>query len=83
MLVLSAAFATGCGGHGRALGTIVFESGFSGREALYGVRPDGTGTTKLPLNLPADGADVAWTRDDGAGLPGRRAGAVAAPGRDS
>ena len=63
VLVLAAAFATGCGGHGRASGTIVFESGFSGREALYGVRPDGTETTKLLLNLPPDGGDVAWKRD--------------------
>jgi WD40 repeat protein len=63
VVVLASAAATGCGGHGRASGTIVFESGFSGREALYGVRPDGTGMTKLPLDLPADGADVAWTRD--------------------
>ena len=52
VLVLAAAFATECGGHGRASGTIVFESGLSGREALYGVRPDGTGMTKLPVDLP-------------------------------
>jgi Tol biopolymer transport system component len=63
VVVLAVAFATGCGGHGRASGTIVFESGFSGREALYGVRPDGTGMTRLPVDLPPDGADVAWTRD--------------------
>jgi Tol biopolymer transport system component len=63
VVVLAVAFATGCGGHGRASGTIVFESGFSGREALYGVRPDGTRTTKLPVDLPAEGADVAWTGD--------------------
>ena len=30
---------------------------------LYGIRPDGTGMTKLPVDLPEDGADVAWTRD--------------------
>jgi Tol biopolymer transport system component len=56
-------FAAGCGGHGRAPGTIVFESGHSGREALYAVHPDGSGMTKLPLDIPSDGADVSWTRD--------------------
>jgi Tol biopolymer transport system component len=35
---LFAAFATGCGGHGRAPGTIVFESDRSGRAAFYAVR---------------------------------------------
>jgi WD40-like Beta Propeller Repeat len=63
VVVLVAAFATGCGGHGRASGTIVLESSFSGRAALYSVRPDGTGVTKLAVDLPADGADIAWTRD--------------------
>ena len=58
---LVAAFATGCGGHGRAAGTIIFESGFIGREALYAVHPDGSGLTKL-LNLPQE-ADVSWTPD--------------------
>jgi len=61
--VIASAAATGCGGHGLASGTIVFMSGYSGREALYGVRPDGTGMTKLRLGLPQNGADVAWTRD--------------------
>jgi dipeptidyl aminopeptidase/acylaminoacyl peptidase len=60
---LVAAFVTGCGGHGRAAGTIVFQSYGSGRAALYGVRPDGSGLTRLPLDLPRDGADVFWTRD--------------------
>jgi WD40-like Beta Propeller Repeat len=58
---LVATFTTGCGGHGRAAGTIVFESGFIGREALYAVHPDGSGLTRL-LNLPQE-ADVSWTRD--------------------
>ncbi|TML13087.1 MAG: hypothetical protein E6G33_12585 [Actinobacteria bacterium] len=58
-----AAFATGCGGHGRAAGTIVFQGSVRGRAALYAVRPDGSGLTRLRLHLPADGADVSWTRD--------------------
>jgi len=61
--LLVAAFATACGGHGRTAGTIVFQSHRSGREALYAVRPDGTGLTRLPVVLPPDGADVSWTRD--------------------
>jgi len=60
---LVAAFATGCGGHGRAAGTIVFQSYGSGRAALYAVRPDGSRLTRLPVDLPADGAVVSWTRD--------------------
>jgi TolB protein len=58
---LFAAFATGCGGHGRTGGTIVFESDRSGREAVYAVRADGSGLTKL-LDLPEE-AEVIWTRD--------------------
>lgn len=58
-----AALATGCGGHGRSPGTIVFTSAYSGREAVYAVRPDGTGMTRLPLDLPPYGASVFWTRD--------------------
>ena len=61
--VLLAVFAAGCGGHARAPGTIIFESDHSGREALYAVHPDGSGMTKLPLDIPSDGADVSWTRD--------------------
>src|SRR5438876_12217418 len=59
--VLITAVVTGCGGHGRALGTIVFESDRSGREALYAVRPDGSGLTTL-AELPREAA-VFWTRD--------------------
>jgi Tol biopolymer transport system component len=55
--------ATGCGSHGRAAGTIVFQSGASGRAAVYAVRPDGTELARLPLELPADSAVVSWTRD--------------------
>jgi Tol biopolymer transport system component len=62
-VVVCAALATGCGGHGHAPGTIVFASAYSGREAVYAVRPDGTGMTKLPLDLPPYGASVFWTRD--------------------
>src|SRR5436190_19506023 len=58
---LFAAFATGCGGHGRAPGTIVFESDRSGRAAVYAVREDGSGLKKL-LDLPEE-AEVIWTRD--------------------
>ena len=58
---LLAAFATGCGGHGRARGTIVFESDRSGVDALYAIRADGGKLTKL-LNLPEE-ADVFWSRD--------------------
>jgi hypothetical protein len=50
-LALCAACATGCAGRGHAPGTIVFEGDRSGREALYAVRPDGSGLTKL-LDLP-------------------------------
>src|SRR5437016_2099281 len=57
--VLITAVVTGCGGHGRVPGTIVFESDRSGREALYAVRPDGSGLTAL-LDLPREGA-VFWT----------------------
>src|SRR5947207_3912426 len=60
---LAAAFATGCGGHGQAEGTIVFQSGESGRAAVYAVRPDGSGLTRLSMGLPAEGAVVSWTRD--------------------
>jgi len=56
-------FAAGCGGHARASGTIVFESRHSGREAIYAVHPDGSEMTKLPLDIPSDGADISWTRD--------------------
>ena len=59
--VLITAVVTGCGGHGRAPGTIVFESDRSGRDALYAVRPDGSGLTTL-LDLPEEAA-VFWTRD--------------------
>jgi Tol biopolymer transport system component len=62
-MVVCAPLATGCGGHGRGPGTIVFASAYSGREAVYAVRPDGTGLTKLPLHLPSYGAGVFWTRD--------------------
>jgi Tol biopolymer transport system component len=62
-VALFAAFAAGCGGHGRASGTILFESDRSGSEALYAVRPDGRGTTRLRLDIPADGANVFWSRD--------------------
>lgn len=58
---LFAAFATGCGGHGRTEGTIVFQSDRSGRAAVYAVREDGSGLTKL-LDLPEE-AEVIWTRD--------------------
>ena len=58
---LFAAFATGCGGHGPARGTIVFESDRSGRNALYALRPDGSKLTKL-LDLPEE-ADVFWSRN--------------------
>ena len=58
---LFAAFATGCDGHGRAPGTIVFESDRSGRAAVYVVREDGSGLKKL-LDLPEE-AEVIWTRD--------------------
>src|SRR5919204_6878535 len=61
-VLLVPAFATGCGGHGRARGTIIFESDRSGRQALYAVRPDGSGLTKL-LDLPPGDASVFWTRD--------------------
>src|SRR5438876_5971365 len=62
-VVLVASFATGCGGHGRAAGTtIVFQSDRGGREALYAVRPDGRGLTKLPVEIRRD-AGVSWTRD--------------------
>ncbi len=60
---LVAVFATGCGGHGRAAGTIVFQSYASGRAGLYAVRPDGSHLTRLPVDLPADGAVVSWMRD--------------------
>jgi Tol biopolymer transport system component len=60
-LALCAACATGCAGRGHAPGTIVFEGDRSGREALYAVRPDGSGLTKL-LDLPR-GANVFWSRD--------------------
>jgi Tol biopolymer transport system component len=60
---ISAASALGCGGHGRPAGTIVFQSYASGRAALYAVRPDGSGLSRLPLDLPRDGAVVSWTRD--------------------
>jgi Tol biopolymer transport system component len=59
--VLITAVVAGCGGHGRAPGTIVFESDRSGRETLYAVRPDGSGLTTL-LRLPSEAA-VFWTRD--------------------
>src|SRR6266516_3775550 len=58
---LFAAFATGCGGHGRAPGMIVFESDRSGRAAVYAVREDGSGLKRL-LDLPEE-AEVIWTRD--------------------
>src|SRR5207245_5355201 len=58
---LVAAFATACGGHGRASGTIVCESDRSGRAAVYAVREDGSGLKKL-LDLPEE-AEVVWTRD--------------------
>jgi Tol biopolymer transport system component len=58
---LCAVCATGCAGRGHAPGTIVFERDRSGREALYAVRPDGSGLTKL-LDLP-QGANVFWSRD--------------------
>src|SRR5436190_23644472 len=60
-VALAATFVTACGGHGRAAGTIVFESDRSGRDALYAVRPDGSGLTKV-LDLPQD-ANVFWTWD--------------------
>ncbi len=56
-----AVIATGCGGHGRKAGTIVFQSDRSGRVAVYAVRPDGTKLTKL-LDLSEE-AEVIWTRD--------------------
>ena len=59
--VLITAVAAGCGRHGSAPGTIVFESDRSGRDALYSVRPDGSGLTTL-LDLPNEAA-VFWTRD--------------------
>jgi Tol biopolymer transport system component len=60
--VLGAVSAAGCGGGGvRSEGTIVFQSANDG--ALYALRPDGTGLTRLRLKLPPSGADVAWTRD--------------------
>src|SRR6266516_6334801 len=58
---LFAAFARGCGGQGRAPGTIVFESDRSGLAAVYAVREDGSGLRKL-LDLPEE-AEVIWTRD--------------------
>jgi Tol biopolymer transport system component len=59
---LLAALATGCGNHGHNPGTIVFQSDRSGHDALYTVRPDGSGLTRL-LALSAEGADVFWTRN--------------------
>src|SRR5207245_5390162 len=53
--------ATGCGGHGRTAGTIVFQSDRSGRTAVYAVREDGSGLKKL-LDLSEE-AEVIWTRD--------------------
>jgi Tol biopolymer transport system component len=74
---LVAAFATGCGGHGRAAGTVVFQGSANGRAALYAVRPDGGGLTRLPLDLPVDGADVFWTQDGSKALVTYGDGAVA------
>jgi Tol biopolymer transport system component len=62
-VALSAAFTTGCGGRRHAPGTIVFQSDRSGGEAVYAVRPDGSGRSRIPVNLPPEGADVFWTRD--------------------
>jgi Tol biopolymer transport system component len=62
-VALSAAFTTGCGGRRHASGTIVFQSDRSGGEAVYAVRPDGSGLSRIPVNLPSEGADVFWTRD--------------------
>jgi len=61
-VLLVAACATGCRGHGEH-GTIVFESTSSGHAALYAIRADGSGLRRLALRLPADGADVVWSRD--------------------
>src|SRR5947207_1219564 len=58
---LFAAFATGCGGHARTAGTILFQSDRSGRAAVYAVREDGSRLTKL-LDLPEE-AEVIWMRD--------------------
>jgi dipeptidyl aminopeptidase/acylaminoacyl peptidase len=62
-VVAIAAFVTGCGGHERLAGTVLFQSDRSGRDAWYAVRPDGSGLSKLPVRLPADGADVYWAED--------------------
>jgi Tol biopolymer transport system component len=59
--LIGAALTAGCGGHKRTAGMIVFQSAHGG--ALYAVRPDGKGLTRLRLKLPASGVDVAWTRD--------------------
>jgi Tol biopolymer transport system component len=62
-VAIFAVLATGCGGHGRNPGTIVFQSDRSGHDTLYAVRPDGGGLSRLPLDLPPDGADVYWNQD--------------------
>jgi hypothetical protein len=61
-VAIFAVLATGCGGHGSNPGTILFQSDRSGHVALYAVRPDGVGLSRLPLDLPPDGADVYWNR---------------------
>jgi hypothetical protein len=53
----------GCGGHGRARGTIVFTTVDQGRVAFYGVRPDGTLLVRLPPGWAPYGTSVAWARD--------------------
>src|SRR6266566_671332 len=56
-------FVAGCGGHGRARGTIVFTTFGAGRVAFYGVRPDGTGLVRLPPGTAPYGTSVAWSPD--------------------
>jgi Tol biopolymer transport system component len=62
VLVLGMSVA-GCGGHGRARGTIVFTTVDVGRVAFYGVHPDGTGLVRLPPGTAPYGTAAAWSPD--------------------
>lgn len=61
--VAASAVTTGCGGHGRPSGTIVFQSYSGEREALFAVRPDGSGLRRVDVGLPRYGGNVYWKPD--------------------
>jgi Tol biopolymer transport system component len=60
--LVAATFAAGCGGGGTP-GTIVYQTSDGGRAILHAANPDGSASTRLPLELPATDAGVFWARD--------------------